>query len=74
MLDYATKLTTSPCEVKKADFLEVKKAGFRDAEILDIVQVVSYYNYVNRMACGLGVELEDYWDDDKPKKPSLFND
>ena len=62
MLDYASKLTSSPCDVTKADFLEVKKAGFKDSDILDIVQVVAYYNYVNRMACGLGVELEKYWD------------
>jgi hypothetical protein len=29
--------------------------------VLDICQVVSYYNYVNRLADGLGVELESGW-------------
>ena len=32
--------------------------------MLDICQVVSYYNYVNRLADGLGVELEDFWTDE----------
>jgi alkylhydroperoxidase family enzyme len=33
---------------------------FDDTGILDICQVVSYFNYVNRLADGLGVELEDF--------------
>lgn len=37
------------------------EVGFDDTAILDICQVVSCYNYVNRMAEGLGVELEDNW-------------
>ena len=26
--------------------------------------MVAYYNYVNRLADGLGVELEDFWTDE----------
>ena len=62
MLRYAVKLTTDQCNMEKSDIAKLRKAGFEDVDILDIVQVVSYYNYVNRLACGLGVELEDYWD------------
>ena len=36
--------------------------GFSESAVLDICQVVSYYNYVNRLADGLGVELEHFWD------------
>lgn len=64
MLEYAEKLTTDQCEMKRADLSKLREAGFKDADLLDIVQVVSYYNYVNRMACGLGVELEGYWEDE----------
>ncbi len=32
-----------------------------DAAILDVNQVTGYYAYVNRLADGLGVELEDFW-------------
>ena len=63
MLGYAEKVTGDPCRVTRGDFDKLKKAGFKDAEILDVVQVISYFNYVNRMACGLGVALEPYWED-----------
>ena len=63
MLEYAEKLTSDPCNLQKWDFERIKGAGFKDDELLDIVQVVAYFNFVNRLACGLGVELEDYWQD-----------
>jgi uncharacterized peroxidase-related enzyme len=61
MLDYAVKLTRTPQEIGGADIDRLRDAGFDDTAILDICQVASYYNYVNRMADGLGVELEDAW-------------
>jgi alkylhydroperoxidase family enzyme len=48
------------------DCEELKKAGFKDDEILDIVQVTSYFNFVNRLACGLGIGLEPYWEPSTP--------
>lgn len=62
MLDYAIKLTRDPGGMTSADTDALRAAGFRDTAILDICQVTSYYNYVNRLADGLGVELEDYWE------------
>ena len=61
MLDYAVKLTLTPWEVFDGDVERLREVGFNHAAILDICQVVSYFNYVNRMADGLGVELEDRW-------------
>jgi uncharacterized peroxidase-related enzyme len=61
MLDYAVKLTRGPCDCREDDVVQLRNHGFADADILDIVQVIGYYAYVNRMACGLGVELEPYW-------------
>ena len=61
MLAYAEKLTREPCECGRGDVVGLRKVGFEDADILDIVQVCAYYNFVNRMACGLGVELEPHW-------------
>ncbi len=61
MLDYAVKLTRSPHAVGEADVRCLREVGFDDTGILDICQVVSYFNYVNRLADGLGVELEDFW-------------
>ena len=64
MLDYAVKLTISPKEVGGSDVLCLKDAGFEDAAVLDICQVTAYYSYVNRLAEGLGVELETHWEED----------
>lgn len=63
MLAYAVKLTTSPHAMSLADVARLRSVGFDDTGILDICQVVSYYNYVNRLADGLGVQLEDFWTD-----------
>lgn len=62
MLVYAEKLTGDNCHVTREDFNKLKAAGFEDDQILDLVQVTAYFNYVNRLACGLGVELEHYWE------------
>ena len=64
MLDYAVKLTARPRAVDVRDGDALRAVGFDDTGILDICQVVSYYNYVNRLADGLGVELEDFWADE----------
>ncbi len=61
MLDYAVKLTLTPGEMGDGDVERLREVGFDQVAILDICQVVSYFNYVNRMADGLGVELEARW-------------
>lgn len=63
MLDYAVKLTVRPWDVGEEDVQGLRSLGFDDTGILDMVQVAGYYNYVNRLADGLGVELEEYWTD-----------
>ncbi len=61
MLDYAVKLTLTPGKMCDRDVERLRDLGFEHAAVLDICQVVSYFNYVNRMADGLGVELEARW-------------
>ncbi len=34
--------------------------GFSDTAIHDAVQVISYFNYINRVADALGVDLEQW--------------
>ena len=60
MLNYAEKLTIRPWDMIEADVTHLREAGFSDTAILDINQVTAYYAYVNRLADGLGVELEEY--------------
>lgn len=64
MLDYVLKLTRDPGGMTADDAEALSAAGFGDRAILDICQVASYYNYVNRLADGLGVELEPHWRDE----------
>ena len=45
--------------MEERDVQRLREVGLSDAEILDVCQVASYYNYVNRLADGLGVELEE---------------
>ncbi len=61
MLEYAVKLTRTPQAMLPEDLQPLRDIGMTDAEILDVCQVTCYYNYVNRLADGLGVELERYW-------------
>jgi uncharacterized peroxidase-related enzyme len=58
ILDYAVKLTLHPHSVKDDDVLRLKELGCTDREVLDACQITAYFNFVNRMAEGLGVELE----------------
>ena len=64
MLDYVLKLTRDPGGMTAADAEALRAAGFGDRAVLDICQVASYYAYVNRLADGLGVELEEHWSDE----------
>ena len=59
ILDYAVKLTLRPSAMQRSDVEGLRRAGLSDAEILDVCQVTSHYNYVNRLADGLGVQLEE---------------
>jgi len=61
MLDYAVKLTLTPWDMVEQDIVALREHGFSDRAILDINQIVSYFAYVNRVADGLGVALEDFW-------------
>jgi len=65
MLDYAAKLTQEPWTMVERDVIALREVGFSDEAILDVNQVTSYYAFVNRLADGLGVELEEIWKSEK---------
>lgn len=54
--DVAAKLTRSPDAMSEADVESLRAAGWSDRAVLDIVLVTSYFNFVNRITNGLGVE------------------
>jgi len=59
MLTYVEKLTREPGAMIREDVEHLRQAGFSDRDILEVVEVAAYYAYANRIADGLGIELED---------------
>ncbi|MFD2566030.1 carboxymuconolactone decarboxylase family protein [Pseudotenacibaculum haliotis] len=55
---YAEKLTLDAKSVTEEDVIAMRKSGLTDGEILEINQVVSYFNYANRTVLGLGVSTK----------------
>ena len=52
---HAAKLTTEPTAMSAADIERLRSVGLDDLEVLDLNNVVAYYNYINRAANGLGL-------------------
>jgi len=63
LLEYAVALTVSPHDVGPSHVEPLLDAGLSARDVIDGNQVVAYFNYVNRIAEGLGVELESTWPD-----------
>ena len=57
LVDYAVKLTKSPSVTLETDIEILREAGFNDEDILRINMLVGYFNFVNRIVLGLGIEL-----------------
>jgi uncharacterized peroxidase-related enzyme len=55
---YAEKLTLTPGAMVPDDVAALRAAGLDDGEILELNQIVAYFNYVNRHLNGLGVSTE----------------
>ena len=58
MLDYVVKLTKDATQVRPADHDRLREAGFDDKGILQITLIAAWFNYINRVADGLGVGRE----------------
>lgn len=58
ILSFVVKLTRAADTVTAGDVQALRDGGLSDAAIHDLVAVTAYFNFVNRMALGLGVELE----------------
>ena len=58
LLEYAAKLTVNVSGMEKTDIDALHAAGCNDGEILEVNQVVAYFNYSNRLLNGLGVTTE----------------
>jgi uncharacterized peroxidase-related enzyme len=55
---FADLVTRTPAAVRRQDVDRLRKHGLRDRDILDAVEVIAYFNYVNRVADALGIDAE----------------
>ena len=55
---FAVKMTRQPASVRPRDLVALRSHGLKDRDILDAVQVISYFNYINRIADALGIDSE----------------
>jgi uncharacterized peroxidase-related enzyme len=57
LVDYAERLTSAPASMSEADLDALRLVGLDDRALLDLAQVIGYFNYVNRIVTALGVRL-----------------
>ncbi len=68
LLDYAERLTDAPASVGPGDVEGLRGHGLDDQAISSATQVIAYFNYINRIAEGLGVAHEEWLDSNgRPK-------
>ena len=73
LCEFSAKLTHYPHEMTPADLNTLRDCGFDDRAIHDAVQVIAYFNYINRIADALGVEPEDFiqpWGSQPTNRPT----
>ena len=58
MLYFAVKLTREPANVRESDVEELRELGLGDEQILSVVGITCLFNFMNRLAEGLGVDIE----------------
>ena len=63
LLDYTERLTKTPQLCSRSDIDALRAVGWDDRAIHDATQVCAYFNYINRIADGLGVEPETWIDE-----------
>ena len=61
LCDFATKLTRAPATISTADVEALRSHGLDDAAVHDAIQVIGYFNYINRIADAVGIEDEPEW-------------
>jgi uncharacterized peroxidase-related enzyme len=58
MLSLSEKITDDASQIKAKDLEALREIGFSDKEILDVVLIASFFNFMDRLADTLGVELD----------------
>ena len=74
LLDWVVKLTVKPTECTETDIVRLKALGWSDEELSAACFTASYFNFINRIAEGLGVDLDPYMQDCPPLEPCPWVD
>jgi len=61
LCDFAVRLTHLAAEVDETDVDALRAVGLTDRDVSDAIQVIGYFNYVTRVADGVGIENEPEW-------------
>ena len=57
MLDFAVQVTLEPSSLAESDIAGLREVGFDDQDILSVLMVTCLFNFMNRVASSLGVEV-----------------
>jgi uncharacterized peroxidase-related enzyme len=58
LLEFAVKLTRKPWAMNRPDLANLRIHGFPDDQLVDLVHCIGYFNFINRVLDGLGVDPE----------------
>ena len=61
LCDFAVKLTHAASTIEQSDIDLLRGVSLGDTEISDAIQVIGYFNYVTRVADGVGIDDEPEW-------------
>jgi uncharacterized peroxidase-related enzyme len=66
---FAIKLTRESASVSRDDVDALRGHGLDDTAVHDAIQVIAYFNYINRVADAVGIEDEPEWAGDRARRP-----
>ena len=58
LLDFAVALTKNPSGIRRGDLDGLRRHGYTDQQLVDAVHCIGYFNFINRVLDGLGVDPE----------------
>ena len=61
LCDYAAQVTKDPASAGQAEVDALRAAGWSDDGVHDAIQVIAFFNYINRIADAVGIEPEPDW-------------
>ena len=60
MLEFVGKITLRQKDLRESDVQNMRQAGFDDLQLLEVVQLAAWFNYITRVVDALGVEVESW--------------